>query len=193
MFHRCKSSVRVSAGFCLLIAWFAVINGWKVLTVVLSASAVHELGHWMALRVLGADILGFRIGIFGAVLETDQRSLSYGQELIATLAGPAANLLGAVLLTAGGFETAAGAHLVLGGFNLLPMRPLDGGRACYLMTACLFGPVAGEWITRVAGTVTGTVQAAGLIILMVKSGGNLWLLPAVFGALMAAIQECFGK
>ncbi|MEI3361131.1 MAG: hypothetical protein V8R75_00350 [Oscillospiraceae bacterium] len=46
-----------------------------------------------------------------------------------------ANLLSAVVLTALGLEMAAGAHLVLGAFNLLPVRPLDGGRALYLAAA----------------------------------------------------------
>lgn len=193
MFRRCKFRISVSAGFWLLIGWFAAVNGWKLLAVILSASVVHELGHLAALRALGARILGLRVGVFGAVLETDQSGLSYGRELAAVLAGPVANLLGAALLTAGGFETAAGAHLVLGAFNLLPMRPLDGGRACYLLTASFFGPVTGEWITGAVGTAVGLLQAAGLTVLMVKSGGNLWLLPAAVGAWGAAARECFGK
>ena len=129
----CEETFRISPGFCLLTAWFAAVNGWCLTVVVLGAAAVHELGHWAVLKALGARTLGLRIGVLGAVLAVDSRGLSYGQELAAVLAGPAANLLvaGAVLLamqhragyTGYGF---ACCNLLLAGFNLLPVPPLDG-------------------------------------------------------------------
>lgn len=48
------------------------------------------------------------------------------------LAGPAVNLLCALVLGGAHAWVAAGAHLSLCLFNLLPVRPLDGGRALYL-------------------------------------------------------------
>ena len=128
---RYESRVRVSAGFCLLVVWFGLANGWRLLATVLGAAAVHELGHCLALRCFGASCGGLRVGIFGAVLETDGRRLSYGGELVCVLAGPGANLLCALLATAGGdrWTVMAGAHLTLCVFNLLPLRPWDGGRA----------------------------------------------------------------
>ena len=44
--------VRVSAGACLLVGWFAVVNGWHLTGLVLSAAALHELGHLAALLSL---------------------------------------------------------------------------------------------------------------------------------------------
>ena len=189
----CEETFRISPGFCLLTAWFAAVNGWCLTVVVLGAAAVHELGHWAVLKALGARTLGLRIGVLGAVLAVDSRGLSYGQELAAVLAGPAANLLSAAVLAGVGMETAAGAHIVLGIFNLLPIRPLDGGRALYLGTSWLLGPAAGEATARWTGAVTAVVLAAGLGWLMIRSGGSLWLLPAAVGALAAAGRECFGK
>ena len=177
----------------MLTAWFAAVNGWRLTVLVLSASAVHELGHWAAARVLGAGISGLRVSVMGAVLTVDSRRLSYGQELAVTLAGPAANLLSAAVLTAVGLETEAGAHILLGAFNLLPVRPMDGGRALYLGTACLWGPAAGETVARWTGAVTAALLTAALSWVMVRSGGSLWLLPAAVGALISAGRECFGK
>ena len=94
----CEETFRISPGFCLLTAWFAAVNGWCLTVVVLGAAAVHELGHWAVLKALGARTLGLRIGVLGAVLAVDSRGLSYGQELAAVLAGPAANLLSAAVL-----------------------------------------------------------------------------------------------
>lgn len=189
----CEGPFRVSPGFCLLVAWFTAVNGWHLTAVVLGAAAVHELGHWAVLKVLGARILGLRISVLGAVLAVDSRGLSYGKELAAALAGPAANLLSAAFLAWSGLETAAGAHIVLGVFNLLPIRPLDGGRALYLGAAWLLGPAAGEAAARWTGTAAALALAAGLSWLIVQSGGSLWLLPAAVGALTAAGRECFGK
>lgn len=176
---------RVSGGFILLAGWFALANGWRPLATVLSAAAFHELGHWLVLRALGAKVTGFRLSALGAVLETDSRLLSYGGELAAVLAGPAANLLAAAALTVlghGRWDAAVGANLILCLFNLLPVRPLDGGRALYLLAAWAGGPSAGETAVRWLGGLAAAVLAAGLGCVMWKSGGSLWLTPALFAS-----------
>lgn len=183
MFPPCR--VRPTGGFVLLAAWFAAANGWEPLATVLGASAVHELGHWAVLRWLGAAVTGFRLSALGAVLETDSARLSYGGELAAVLAGPAANLMAALGLAALGgsrWPAAIGANLVLCAFNLLPIRPLDGGRALYLLAAWLAGPAAGEGAARWLGAVTAAFLAAGLGFVMWRTGGSLWLLPALFAS-----------
>lgn len=191
-----RGSVRVSPGFCLLTAWFALGCGWPLLAVVLGAAAVHELGHCAALWVQGTGIAGLRIGIFGAELEADRRGLSYAGDLAAVLAGPAANLLCALALASlggGRWAVLIGANLVLCAFNLLPVRPLDGGRALYLLASWAGGPEAGEQTARWAGAVSAAAVAAALGYVMYGTGGSLWLLPAAAGLLAAAGREAFGR
>lgn len=190
-----KGRLQISPGFCLLTAWFAAMNGFQTLAIILAAALIHEAGHWVALRVMGARIRGLRIGMLGMVMETDSSRLSYGQELLALLAGPGMNLLCACLLSllTGGTEAVIGAHLVLGLFNLLPARPLDGGRALYLLCAWLLGPDRGERVARLVGAVTAALLAAGLCVLCRRTGGSLWLLPAAGGLLAAAGRECCRK
>ena len=55
---RSEDSLRISAGFLLLTIWFAAVNGWRLLFMILGAAAVHELGHLWMLRLLGARIFG---------------------------------------------------------------------------------------------------------------------------------------
>ena len=139
----------VSGGFFLLVGWFALCCGWQMALTVLGAAAWHEFGHLLALRLCGGEARRLRVGMLGAVIEV-RGAMGYGQELASALAGPLANLLAAAILGRMGCTTAAGANGVLCAFNLLPVRPLDGGRALYLLLAWLAGPerrngAAGGW------------------------------------------------
>ncbi len=189
MYPHCK--VQVSGGFVLLVAWFVLANGWEPLATVMGAAAIHELGHWVMLRLLGAKVTGFRLNVLGAVLETDSRRLSYGGELAAVLAGPAVNLLAALalnILGKGRCPADVGANLVLCAFNLLPVCPLDGGRALYLLMAWTVGPAAGERAVRWAGTVTVVALSALIGWVIWGSGGSLWLLPALFASVQWGVR-----
>lgn len=194
MSRRPDGGLRVSAGFCLLVSWFALVNGWQMLLTVLAAAAAHEAGHFLVLRACGVRVVGLRVGIFGAEMAAVRTGLSYGRELAAVLAGPVVNLVwGGALALTGGNPVAAGAHLLLGAFNLLPLRPLDGGQALLLLVSWAAGPEAGEWCVRWVGACAAAGLAAGLIYLMWRSGGSLWLLPAVCGLLGAAGEELWGR
>lgn len=191
-----RLNLQVSAGFVLLTAWFALASGFHALATVLCAAAVHELGHWLLLRAFGAQISGLRIGILGAVLETDSTRLSYGKELAAVLAGPGANLLCALGLAAlgeGRWLTLAGANAALCAFNLLPIVPLDGGRALHLAASWLAGPGAGDAAARWTGAAFALALAALLAFVMARSGGSLWLLPAAAASAGTALRNIANK
>lgn len=186
-----KGEIHVSVGVCLLLGWFVLVNGWRLTGLVLSAAALHEMGHYVILRLLGARISALRISVFGAEMTAGGDALSYTGELAAVLAGPAMNLLAGVALAEAGYLAAAGAHLVLCAFNLLPVRPLDGGRALYLAAAWLLGPAAGDRAARWAGCSAALGLAIFLGEVMRCTGGSLWLLPALAGLLLAAAREAF--
>ena len=193
---RHERPLRVSGGFWLVTAWFGLANGWRLLGTILGAAAVHELGHCLALRCLGASCGRLRLGVLGAVLEADRGHLSYGGELLCVLAGPGANLLCALLLAAAGqgcWDVATGANLVLCVFNLLPLRPLDGGKALHLAVSWLAGPSAGESAARWVGALTGALLGTAAVWAMGRTEGSLWLLPTASAAYFLAVREMFGK
>lgn len=100
----------------------------------LLAAAIHELCHLAALYVLKAKVYAIRIGAGGAVIEADFRSNL--QELLCTLAGPAGSFMLVALYRF--FPKLALCAGIQGLFNLLPIFPLDGGRAvrCCLELLC---------------------------------------------------------
>lgn len=153
------AKITVSVWAALLLAVFAVCTSPVVLAAVLLAALCHEWGHYGVLRCCGAAVEEIRISLYGAQIRLAERPvLSYGRELLAVLAGPIVNIALALLLARCGawgdvFFLLSGAQLVLGGFNLLPVRPLDGGSALWLALAWGSDPVAADrvmrWIERV--------------------------------------------
>lgn len=191
------SRVTVSPGFVALLTLFVLQGEGAAAAALLTAAAAHEAGHLAALCRFGVPVSALRIGAFGARLETVGRGrLSYGRELCTVLSGPAVNVLCALALAwaagrfswPGGF-LCAGAHLVLGGFNLLPIPPLDGGRALCLLLSWLLGPDAGERLSAAAGGGALVLLALAGAYVAVRSGGNVWLLVGIAGLIGAFARE----
>lgn len=178
-----ERGVRVGGGFWLLLAAALVVSPASVTLAVLLAAALHEGGHIAALRSFGVPVEGVSLGAMGAVIHARGTArLSYGRELCVTLAGPAVNLVCAptlaVISKRLGWDWGllfAGAHAVLGAYNLLPIPPLDGARALYLIVACCASPTVGERAVRVAGLLCASALAA----LALQSGAALFLFAAL--------------
>ena len=180
-----KTKIVVSPWTVLLLAVFAAMGSPVLLAALLLAALCHELGHYVALRVFGAGVDAVYISAFGAELRlSDRPPLSYGQEILAVAAGPAANLLFSAVLSRCGKQMPelyifAGAQLVLAFFNLLPVRPLDGGTLVWLLLAWRIDPFAAD---RGARWIGGIVTAALLLFslwLLVRSGNPFLLLGVV--------------
>ena len=154
---------------------------------VLLAAAMHECGHLALLYAFRVPVDGLRLGAMGAVLYAPgARRLSYARELAVTLAGPAVNLVSAPFAAALASRHAwewgylfAGAHALLGVYNLLPVMPLDGGQALWLLAAWRFGPDAGDKISAAVGLFCALTLTALGAYLTFTHGGALFLLAAL--------------
>lgn len=115
----------VSGKALVFLAAVMLLSDIRWVLAAVTAAAVHELGHLLALWMLDRRVLGMKIELGGAVIRTEP--LSSRDELLCALAGPAAGLL--LTLFFRWLPRTACCALAQSLFNLLPLYPLDGGRA----------------------------------------------------------------
>lgn len=152
--------------FLLSLSW--ALDMGMVFRLSLLAALLHEGGHLLACLLLGIPVQRLRLTCCGGILET-RGALEGRIGLLIALAGPAMNLLTVcVLLPLADTEWAAvllGVSLVLGLFNLLPMLPLDGGRAAYALLLCLLGEeVAEEIFLRLSTALKTALFMIGAVL-----------------------------
>lgn len=182
--------LEVAPGFWLLLLSALVVGAGEVLPLVALAAVCHELGHLAALRLAGAGVERLRLTARGAELWADTRRLSYGRELLCTLAGPGVNLALALLLARlSGDYLLAGANLLQGAYNLLPLPELDGGRALYLAVSLLADPILADRVCRRVGLLCALAVTGVALALVLTQGTGLFLLPAALAALLTAISH----
>lgn len=169
--------VEVRDGFIVLLAALWCADETNVLPLVLLAAAVHEAGHLLVLRLSGGRLHQLTLTCCGAVLHCALPDGRFARAAVC-LAGPAASFALTALAQAADWYRLAGASVLLGAFNLLPMPPLDGGMA--LEHLCTGG-------AQTARMVLAALSAAGLLfcgLWLLRAGGGCWLL--LIGMLIGA-------
>jgi len=125
-----------------------VLITWVILVFV--SVLLHELGHAVAFRAFGYSST-VELVLFGGVTTPDtDRPLSWGKDVVTTLAGPSVGVLLGLLcgelaerattpLAAYALVLGKFTNLVWAVFNLLPILPLDGGRVSRAVLGRIFG------------------------------------------------------
>ena len=158
--------VRATPGFWLTLAvlfWLdegVGLLGWGAL-----ACAGHELGHLLMGAAFGGRPRWLSLSAVGLELKLAYpRALSYGREAAVALAGPAVNLAMGLICARLGAYLLAGMSFCLGLFNLVPVLPLDGGRALWCLLAALAGTRAADRAAAgTAGALVGALAGAGAV------------------------------
>ena len=177
-------------GFAAMLLLALLAGAGSVLPLVALSALCHELGHLGALRLAGAKVERFRLTAFGAEIQADTRYLAYGREILCTLAGPAVNLALAFLFSrVAGDYLLAGANLLLGVFNLLPIPSLDGGRTLFLLCSWAADPIAADQISRTVGLACSSLLTAIALLLTLWHGTGLFLLLGALGTLLPQLED----
>jgi len=150
-----KERINVAPRVLVIFLLLLVSDQSGLVTVTLLAAVLHEAGHLLAAHLLHVPLRRMRIDLVGARLEIGGRMISYREEWLLAVAGPATSFfvaaLGSLLWQFG--ERAlyfSAASFLLGALNLLPIRSFDGGR----MLEALVCSFAGERLADRVMTLT---------------------------------------
>jgi Zn-dependent protease len=161
----------------MLVAAYALFWGWTFALGFVLLLLVHELGHVFELRRQGVPATApLFIPFLGAVVGMKQMPKDAWREAQVALAGPILGSLGAAATW--GLGEALDSELLialayvgflLNLFNLLPVVPLDGGRAIAAIHPAF-------WAVGLAALVVLTIAAPNpiMLIVLVLGGLELW-------------------
>jgi Zn-dependent protease len=142
-----KGKFLVTAGSMLVsIAAYALIWGWKFGAVFVALLFIHEIGHVIQLKREGVKASApMFIPFLGAFVAMKELPKDAGAEARVGLAGPVLGTIGCLiplaLWQATGNEFWQAATFIgffLNLFNLLPILPLDGGRAMAALSSWIW-------------------------------------------------------
>ena len=166
-----KWCVRAEMYFVAAVAILILPLKWVVAWI--SAVAVHEYAHYVALRMFGVRVYAITVGFSGAVMETDSMNLC--EETVCALAGPLGGL--SLLLFARQMPYVAICALFQSLYNLLPILPLDGGR---VLLGLLDNFSTKEFAGKIYNVIKGTLLLIFAILSFICLCIGLGFLPMIF-------------
>ncbi|MQA75799.1 MAG: site-2 protease family protein [Solirubrobacterales bacterium] len=163
-----------SASMLVSIAAYALIWGWQFGVGFVLLLLVHEMGHVFQLRREGVEASApMFIPFLGAVISAKSLGGDAAAEARVGLAGPILGTIGtlvplAVWLATGNefWQALAYVGFFLNLLNLLPVLPLDGGRAMAALSPWV-------WFAGYAGLIALTVIFPNPILILVLIFGGL--------------------
>lgn len=184
MFNIGESRVNVSFFFFVAICLALVLDATNTAALALCASVCHEAGHLLAMLFFGQRPRSVSLEPFGCGISRYGYG-SYRQEMIIALAGPFTNLaLAAVMLVImlcfkkTCLLKAIVVNISLAAFNLLPIEPLDCGRAVRCFLSCRLNSFRAERTVFIVGVIFLVPLCLAGFLVLIKSGYNITLLLA---------------
>lgn len=172
--------LKIHLTFLLLLAWIGVayyisggaqaaVEGVLFICSVFACVVLHEFGHAMAARMYGIGTRDITLLPIGGLARLERFPQKPGQEIVVAAAGPAVNVVIAILLILivgtpvqpdvlaevenpqiGFFTKLAAVNIFLVLFNMIPAFPMDGGR---VLRAILSYRMDRAAATRVAASI----------------------------------------
>lgn len=136
--------IKLSGGFCIMLALMLLLVPIKWLAAAMIAAVFHELCHYLAIRACCGACVGVKLYAIAAYLPLPR--MSRGREVVCALAGPIGGLC--LLSLARWMPRIALCAAMQSAYNLLPIYPLDGGRALQSGLLLFFPPPISVGICR---------------------------------------------
>jgi Zn-dependent protease/CBS domain-containing protein len=206
------SEIRIHITFLLLLAWIgisqytagganAALDSVAFLLAVFACVLLHELGHGLAARRYGITTPDITLLPIGGLARLSRLPERPSEEVVIALAGPAVNVVIALVLIVflgaridpaalseienpgyGFLARLAAVNVILVLFNLIPAFPMDGGRVLRALLAFRLGR---RRATEIAARI-GQALAFGFGFLGLMNGDAILVFIAIFIYLAAA-------
>lgn len=169
--------MEISGGFCFGLAAFLLLVPLQWSVACILAALFHELCHYLAICLLAGKKPSIRV--FAYVAHMPLPEMSAGREVLCALAGPVGGLL--LLFVARWFPRLAICAAIQSVYNLLPIYPLDGGRALSCSLGILLPPKAAKKVCKIIEMIC----IAGIFCLAIY--GCIWLKLGLFPLLLTML------
>ena len=153
----------------------------------LVAVLLHEAAHALLLYLCHVPVIGFRLCICGAVIQT--QLCSYRDELLCAAAGPVCNLILLICFLRIN-PVLSIVNAVLATVNLLPLYPLDGGRILYALLMMHMDPTRASICMRYVAVVVCCLLMLSVCWLTIVGQAGIW---PIFAALVLLCRAGQGK
>lgn len=163
------SKLEIRDSFILLLSFLFLADDEGMLCPLLLAASLHEFGHYIMMRICGGQLVKVTLSAVGGEMRYRMADGRWKRCAVAA-SGPALNLLLAYWASSQHIYLFAGANLLLGLFNLLPVRPLDGGTIVQLCFAHGRGIRFAQGISLLCAAV---LMLFG--VWFYRNGGGIWL------------------
>lgn len=173
------SRYKLSPLFIIFLVAFVLIDGSFLALLTAVFSLWHEAWHIIALRIVGAKIK--KLSATGIGINLSTTALGYKDEFFVTIAGPIASLIMFLCFLPLFFKNeytmfCAFSNLIIFIINILPVYPLDGGRALYLFFSMKLLPHTAAIITKCISLIFLLPLFVLSVIILIKTGYNLSLM-----------------
>ncbi|MBR4050266.1 MAG: M50 family metallopeptidase [Clostridia bacterium] len=178
------SRVSISFFFFFTVCIALVLDTTNTAVLTLFAAVIHESGHLFCMLACGEKPSKVFLAPFGMCI-TRFSGCNHRREMCIALAGPVANLFAAAVMAAvmcicdlhGLFKPVA-VNVSLAVFNLLPIEPLDCGRAIKCRLMCRMNSAKAEKTVFIIGIICLIPLSAFGFYVLIRSRYNITLLLA---------------
>lgn len=183
-----KTAFKIDVSFAAAVTLTLILDESGIGALALFCCIIHELGHIVCLLLLGEKPKSVTLSFYGIKLERSGEYWGRLKETAVYASGPAFNFLFALFMLLFGEKTKSASvlSLLIGVFNLIPCRPLDGGNLLFLWLGGRMNEEKAEKICLgVSCIILAPMAAAGTAVLL-KTGNatllgvTLYLSAAIF-------------
>lgn len=193
-----RLAVEINFMFVAIVSIFLLLDKTGISVIALLACFIHEMAHMVAFIAVGYTPQKLSFEMSGIRLTKPAQELSRGKELLVLIAGSGVNLLIFLLLIKtidkiSFFSIFGVTHLVLGIFNLLPLKSFDGGKILFLSLSYFMSESTAYKICAAADFISIFLMLLCSIFMVITSKKSFSLLAITVYLLITSLIKMMKK